>query len=56
MTALFDAQVWYMDGDTEEAVRGEGEQEYVGTLTHIFNQLRADEHRIRSIDIQRLNG
>ena len=55
MTALFDAQVWYTDGDDEEAVRGEGEQEYTGTLAHIFQQLRKDEHRIRLVDIQRVS-
>jgi hypothetical protein len=55
VTALFDAQVWYTDGDDEEAVRDEGEEEYVGTLEHIFRSLRADEHRIRIVDIHRMN-
>jgi hypothetical protein len=55
MTALFDAQVWYTDGDDEEAVRGEGEAEYIGSLAHIFKQLQADEHRIRLVDIHRMS-
>lgn len=59
MTALFSADVWYTDDDPEntdaEAVRGEGEQEYTGTLAHIFQQLRKDEHRIRLVDIHRVS-
>lgn len=55
MSALFDAQVWYTDGDDEEHVRGEGEAEYTGTLAHIFRSLRADEQRISVIDIRRMN-
>jgi hypothetical protein len=61
VTALFDAQVWYMQPDDEagdldaDAVRGEGESEYVGSLAHIFQQLRKDEHRIRLVDIRRMN-
>ena len=59
MTPLFDANVWYMDDDPDnpegECVHGEGEQEYVGTLAHLFQQLRKDEHRIRLVDIRRLS-
>lgn len=56
MTALFDAQVWYKTDDEDaEAVREEGDDEYVGTLAHIFNELRKDEQRIRIVDIRRLN-
>lgn len=55
MTALFDAQVWYTDGDTEEAVREEGEEEFVGSLAHLFRRLQAEEHRIRIVDIRRMS-
>lgn len=55
MTALFDAQVWYTDGDDEEAVRGEGEDEFVGSLERVFRQLQAEEHRIRIVDIRRMS-
>lgn len=55
MTALFDAQVWYTDGDEEEAVRGEGEEEFVGSLAHIFRRLQSEEHRLRIVDIRRMS-
>jgi hypothetical protein len=55
MTALFDAQVWYTDGDDTETVRGEGEEEFVGSLAHIFRRLQAEEHHIRIVDIRRMS-